>query len=137
LRGEALHTAQGNVSVRHLFYIELEHAVDPRATDRAITGELYHLVQNCKPVTVLPNYDAPNHRRECFLIDNSFGVSVYRITVPCISDEEIERITDVAYNVFYESIEAQGRALLRVPLVRYCSLRLSPSSISRPPIGRQ
>ena len=27
------------------------------------------------------------------------------------------RITDVAYKVFYDSIDAQGRALIRVPLV--------------------
>jgi hypothetical protein len=48
---------------------------------------------------------------------------------------KIERITDVAYNVFYESIEAQGRALMRVPLVRYPVSR-QPLHYN-PPIGRQ
>jgi hypothetical protein len=88
LRREALHSTQGDVSSSPSVTLNLKHAVDPCAADRAIAGEQYHLVQNCKSVTVLPNYDAPNHRRECFLVDDPFGVSVYCITVPCNSNEQ-------------------------------------------------
>ena len=36
----------------------------------------------------------------------------------CIILSVFPRITDVAYKVFFDAIETQGRALLRVPLVR-------------------
>ena len=41
---------------------------------------------------------------------------------PCVILNVLPRITDVAYKVFFDAIETQGRALLRVPLVRLVSL---------------
>ena len=37
------------------------------------------------------------------------------------SSHPCSRITDMAYKLFYESIEAQSRALSRIPLVCTCS----------------
>jgi hypothetical protein len=59
---------------------ELNHAIGSGATDSAVPGEQHHFVQNCKPTAILPDYDASNHRGERFFINDSFRVSVHRVS---------------------------------------------------------
>ena len=56
---------------------------------------------------------------------------------PCIILSVLFRITDVAYKVFFDAIETQGRALLRVPLVRLASLAFLIQRLSRALISSQ
>ena len=57
----------------------LNHAIDPCAPDSAIPGKQHHFVQNCQPVTVLFDYNAPNHRGERPIIDDSVRVGDDRV----------------------------------------------------------
>lgn len=89
-----------------------------RAADCAFARKQYRLVQSCKSTAILHAYDAAHYRGGCSSVDDSERVSCFLLPTWYILIL-LGRITDVSYKVFFDAIEAHGRALLRIPLVSY------------------
>jgi conserved oligomeric Golgi complex subunit 6 len=88
------------------------------SADGAVAGEQHCVVQDREPPPVLLVHDAPDHWRWHRPVQGDTGARHLDISPISIAADVLRRLTDVAYKVFMDAIEAQGRALLRVSLVR-------------------
>lgn len=90
-----------------------------RAADGSITGEQYHVVQDRKFVAILFAHNAKDDWRDYCFVADAERVSLCRCLCPH-AQLKLSRcsLTKLAYQVFYDAIDTEGRSLLRVPPVR-------------------
>lgn len=87
------------------------------AADCVFAGKQHRLIQSCEFTAILHAHDAAHYWGGCSFVGNFERVSWLLCFILVHPHPFLDRITEVSYKVFFDAIEAQGRALLRIHLV--------------------
>ena len=109
------------VSIAFLLPVATIHVcLGSSAANCEITRREHHVLQDCKPPAILYAYYCTDDwgRSRAFPYSKTVSSKKFLKPVKHHSNNIYFRVTDVAYQVFLDTIEAQGRSLLRFLHVR-------------------